>query len=419
MTELTTRVAGTDPNGGRWQSGLLLVLSGNMLLDALEVASTVVALPTVGRDLGIGPGLTHYLMSAFAFGFAGALLTGGRLIEWLGRRRVYLGALVVFALASAVAGLADGPGLLIGARFVKGVCVGLTAPTGLTIIATAFCEGPARRRAISVYSLFGAAGFSLGLVLSGLLTAASWRLTFLFPAPVAVLLLLAGLALIPTDPERASSPAVEPKSAGRLLTCRPFVGAALGAAALNGPYWGFLFVLTYQLQTGWGLNPLSTGLAMLPASLPLAIAAPFSGALVARFGTARLICVAALAPPLGYAHYLWAGPPSSYPVDVLPTVLLVGVGFVVGFSALHLQATSAVSGPDQSRAGPVYQSSVQIGGALTLVLVAAVLPAAAVGGPGNESGWSAGAVRPAVLLITVLSAAGLVAALIGRGRSGP
>ncbi|HEX2312890.1 MAG TPA: MFS transporter, partial [Thermomonospora sp.] len=177
---------------------LLVVLSGAMLLDALEVSTTVVALPAVSAELGLSPETGQWLMGGFALGFGGLLLSGGRLVDLFGRRRVYLVALAGFAVASVVCGAASGGGLLIAGRVAKGMCVALTAPTGLALIAAEFPEGRARARALSVYSLAGAGGFSVGLLLSGLLTEVSWRWTFLFPVPVAAALLVAGWFLVPS-----------------------------------------------------------------------------------------------------------------------------------------------------------------------------------------------------------------------------
>ena len=125
------------------------------------------------------------------------MLLGGRAADLLGRRRVFLAALAVFAVASLFGGLVSSGGLLIAARVVKGVAAAFTAPAGLSIITTTFAEGPARNRAVSIYSAFGAGGFSLGLVLSGLLTEVSWRWTLLVPAPVALVVLAAGIRLVP------------------------------------------------------------------------------------------------------------------------------------------------------------------------------------------------------------------------------
>ena len=112
-------------------------------------------------------------------------------------RQLFLAALGVFAVASLLGGLVSSAALLIAARLVKGMAAAFTAPAGLSIITTTFAEGPARNRALSIYSAFGAAGFSLGLVLSGLLTEISWRWTLLLPAPIAAVILVAGMRLIP------------------------------------------------------------------------------------------------------------------------------------------------------------------------------------------------------------------------------
>jgi MFS family permease len=198
MRATSTAPAAGGTGTGHWsrrQWALLTVLAGNMLIDALEVSVAVVALPSIGGDLGADPTSLQWVMSGFAAGFGATILFGTRLVERLGRRRVYLAAVSVFAVASLAGALAGAAWFLIATRVVKGVCAALTAPTGLAIITSTFPEGPARNRAVSVYSLFGASGFSLGLVLSGLLTEESWRWTFAFPAPVAAVLLVAGLAL--------------------------------------------------------------------------------------------------------------------------------------------------------------------------------------------------------------------------------
>jgi MFS family permease len=117
--------------------------------------------------------------------------------DLLGRRRMFLLALSVFAVVSLLGGLVTSPALLIGARFIKGVAAAFTAPAGMSLLATTFPEGPIRNRAFSVYTVFGASGFSLGLVLSGLLTEVSWRWTLLVPAPAALVVLVGAILLIP------------------------------------------------------------------------------------------------------------------------------------------------------------------------------------------------------------------------------
>jgi MFS family permease len=155
-----------------------------------------VALPVIRTDLHLSTSSLQWIVSAYVLGYGGLLLLGGRAADLLGRRRVFLVALALFAGASLLGGLVSGAGLLIAARFVKGMAAAVTAPAGLSLLTTTFREGPMRNRAISIYSAFGASGFSLGLVLSGLLTEVSWRWTLLLPAPVALITLFAAVRMI-------------------------------------------------------------------------------------------------------------------------------------------------------------------------------------------------------------------------------
>src|SRR2546429_8887719 len=178
---------------------ILIVLGGALCLDALDVSMVGVALPDIRSSLGLTTSSLQWIVSGYVLGYGGWLLLGGRAADLLGRRRVFLIALGLFAVASLLGGLVSSAALLIGARFVKGVAAAFTAPAGLSLLTTTFHEGPMRNRAISVYSAFGASGFSLGLVLSGLLTEVSWRLTLLVSAPVAVITLLAAIRFVPRD----------------------------------------------------------------------------------------------------------------------------------------------------------------------------------------------------------------------------
>ncbi|MFF1560776.1 MFS transporter [Streptomyces sp. NPDC058279] len=457
MQSSTNSPADAPRSAARW--ALVCVLAANMLVDALEVSATLVALPAVGSDLALSEPRLQWVVSGFAAGFGGLLLLGGRLVERLGRRPVYLAALLVFAGASLAGALADGPGLLIATRVVKGFCVALTAPTGLAIIVSAVPEGAARRRAVSLYSFFGAAGFCAGLLLSGLLTEVGWRWTFAFPAPVALLLLAAGLRLVPRDVpavrtravhtrraaaggaaltgtvlllvyavSEAAGPGRQPgrasaafagalllgagfvraeRTAGRplvppgLLRHAPLVRSAVGAAALNGSYVAFLFVVTLQLQrAGW--TPWETALAFLPAGAPLALLALRSGRIAVRLGPARAVAAGAAAAPLGYALYP-RGPATEVAyTDLLPATGCVGAAFVLAFTALHLQATAGVPAHRQAEAGAFYQTCVQLGAALTTVLVSALYTA------GTDH---------ALWLVTAVGLAGAVVALTGLGRA--
>ncbi len=451
---------------GRWSPrlwGLLFVLAGNMLIDAIEVSAMIVAMPSVGQGLGLALTGAQWLITGFAVGFGGLTLFGGRLVELLGRRRVYLWALLGFAAASLAGGVTDEPAVLVAARVLKGFFAALTAPTGLAIIASEFPAGRSRDRAVSVYALFGGFGFAAGLLLSGLLTAVSWRWTVVFPAPVVLVLFAFAVRLIPHGPAaspsgaprrfdvtgalaltgvlvclvqgivsvpvhgwsdaRTAGPLVlavvlgavlavaertgsRPLIQGRLLRNGTLVRSMAGAAALNGVNLGLLLVLTARLQTGLGWSPLRTALAFLPVSVPLAVTALLSRRLIARFGTTRLIALGALGPVLGAALCLRHPVPEHYVTDVLPTLLLVGTGFVLAFAALNSQATSRLAAVDRPAAVGLYQSAVQI----SAVIVPALAAALAVGRSDD---------RPALWLVTAVAVAGLAAGLDGlRVRAG-
>src|SRR5579859_3941319 len=194
----SSRVLHDDDRGWTPQLwGILFVLGGALCLDALDVSMVGVALPSIRSSLGLSTSSLQWIVSGYVLGYGGLLLLGGRAADLLGRRRVFLVALAVFALVSVFGGLVSSPGLLIAARFVKGMAAAFTAPASMSLLTTTFPEGPMRNRAFSVYTVFGASGFSLGLVLSGLLTEISWRWTLLVPAPVAVVVLAAASWLIP------------------------------------------------------------------------------------------------------------------------------------------------------------------------------------------------------------------------------
>ncbi|MGW7071659.1 MFS transporter [Streptomyces sp. NPDC054855] len=442
--------------------GLLIVLAGNMLIDALEVSVMVVAVPSIGADLRLTPAAAQWTMTGFAVGFGGLMLFAGRVVDLLGRRRVYLWALFGFAAASLVAGFAGDPATLLATRFVKGFCAALTAPTGLAIIGATFRAGPDRDRAVAVYTLFGGCGFTAGLVLSGLLTEVDWRWTMVFPAPVVLVLLVLGRKLIPGDDGTGHEQAVRTRqldvagaltltggllalvltavtvaergwadvrtlgaalSALALLTAfclaerrarRPLVRAALlrhgpllrsavGAAALNGSFLGLLFVVTYQWQAAQGWGPLRTGLALLPASAPLALTALSSGRMVQRFGAPRLIVLGAAAPLIGYVLYLRDPAHATYTTGVLPTLLLVGAGFVCAFAALNTQAVAGIAPAERGPAVATYQTAVQSGAVLVIAPTAALL--------------TAHGSRTAMVLVTGAGAVGLLAALRPLRRS--
>lgn len=440
--------------------GLLAVLCLVMFLDGLDVSMVGVALPSIGAELGLSTTSLQWIINGYVLGFGGLLLLGGRTADLLGRRRVFLVALSVFALASLVGGLVDDGTLLIATRFVKGLAAAFTAPTAMSILTTTFKEGPARNRALSIFSVFGASGYSSGLILGGLLTSAGWRWTFLMPVPFAVLALVAGGALVPRDrpadsgghdlagaatlvsgmllavytvvsaPDRgwtdpltlgsfalaavllAAFVSIEKRIAHPLvrlsiLRVGSIVRANLSIIALFGSYLSFQFMMTIFLQSVLGWSPLKMAMALLPAGLIVAIGSPFVGRLVDRFGTSRVIIAALTSLSIGYLWFLFVGSDTpSYTVAILPSVILLGVGFALGFTSIMAQATAGVDDSEQGLASGLVQTSAQVGAALVLALTTALVTAGSHSAEGTvTTGFHQ--FQPGLTLVTGVALLGL------------
>ena len=455
-------------SGRAW--GALLVLCGALFLDALDVSMIGVALPSIRSDLHMSTSSLQWVVSAYVLGYGGFLLLGGRAADLLGRRRMFLISLGVFIVASGLGGLAHDGALLIATRFVKGVSAAFTAPAGLSIITTTFAEGPARNRALSIYTATGATGFSLGLVFGGLLTEIGWRFVFFLPVPIALITLAGAIVLVPAGgyvarttrrfdvagavtvttamlllvytlveaPDRGwASPgtlasfalagallaafvAVEKRTAAPLvrlgiLRSGPLVRANLGAMSLIGGWFGFQFMLTLYLQQTRGWSALETGLAIFPAGFLVAVLAPRVAPLIARFGVTRLIVAGLASTALGYALFLPIGLDSGYVTAMLPTFLLGGLGFGLAYGPLNVAATNGIAPEEQGLAGGLLNTSFQFGGALVLAVVTAVYNASI--GSGGSAQAALDGFHAAIFVSLIAAVLGVLAmALPARGR---
>jgi MFS family permease len=439
--------------------GVLAVLCGVLFLDGLDVSMVGVALPSIGAELHLSTTSLQWIVNGYVLGYGGLLLLGGRTADLLGRRRVFLIALGVFTVASLIGGLVDDGGLLIATRFVKGLAAAFTAPTAMSILTTTFPEGRARNRALSIFTVFGASGYSSGLILGGLLTSVGWRWNFLVPVPLALAALIGGSILIARDRPAAagghdligaatlvggmllavytvvSAPArgwLDPLTIGSfvlavallvafvvaenrvrhplvrlsILRVGSIVRANASMVALMGSYVSFQFMMTLYLQNVLHWSPLRMALALLPAGLVVAFGSPFVGRLIDRYGTAPLIVTSMASLSLGYLWFLaTAGGRPHYLVTVLPAMLLLGGGFGFGFSSIMAQATDGIADAEQGLASGLVQSSGQVGSALILAAVTAVVASGAATG-GSDADF--GQFHPGVNLVTGVAVAGLL-----------
>lgn len=428
MTSAATVSAATATDPIRWSTrlwGMLITLCIVLFLDGLDVSMIGVALPSIGAELDLSTSTLQWLVSGYVLGYGGLLLLGGRTADLLGRRKVFLIALAVFAVASLAGGLVTSGPLLILTRFIKGLAAAFTAPTGLSIITTNFAEGPARNKALSIYTVFGAGGYSMGLLFGGLMTGIGWRWTFLLPVPIALAALAAAWVLVPKD-EAAEEGGHDIlgallSTAGMLLlvytvvsapevgwvsarTIGSFVGAAvlftgfiavekkvryplirlgilrkvtlvrasLAIIAVGGSYFSWQFIVTLYLQDALGWSPLKLAMALLPVGLLVVASAFFSDKLVDRFGTGPIIAITMVVTAIGYLLFLRLDTTPSYLTMILPAVLLIGIGWV-GFPAINIQATNGIDDDEQGLAAGVLQTSMQVGAAIVLAVNTAII----------------------------------------------
>ncbi|MGW0567757.1 MFS transporter [Streptomyces tauricus] len=192
---------------------LLFVLCGTIFLEGIDVAMLAVAIPSIRSDLGLPTDTAAWVMSAYVLGYAGFTLLGGRAADLLGRRRMFLTWLTVFLAFSGLGGFATEGWTLIVARFVTGVAAAFMTPAALSLITTSYAEGPQRNKALLIFAGTAAGGFSLGLVIGGLLTQLGWRWVFFAPVLLAGALLMAAVRLIPAQPTGTGKPRTgEPRS---------------------------------------------------------------------------------------------------------------------------------------------------------------------------------------------------------------
>ncbi|MET8960647.1 MFS transporter [Streptomyces sp. NPDC004074] len=446
------------------QWGILLTVSIVGFFDPLDVNMVGVALPSIQTDLGLSTSALQWIVSGYVLGYGGFLLLGGRAADILGRRRVFLVAVAVFTLTSLAGGLVDDGTLLIVTRFLKGVSAAFTLPAALSIITTTFTEGPARNKAIGIFTLMGASGFSSGLVLSGALTELGWRWTFLVPVPVALIALAAAMRILPKDGPRtvggydlpgaltlvagmlllvytvvevpqkgwttastlvqfglavvllAAFVVVELRGAQPLirlgiLRSSSLVRANVGLSVFFGAYVGFQFVATLYFQQVLQWSALQTALGFLPAAAIVTLASPRIPHLIARFGTSRTIIAGVSTHVVAYALFLTIARDNPYAVGVLPTMLLLSIGMTLAFAPFQIEGTSGIPDHEQGLAGGLLNSSMQVGGAVGLAIVTAVLTAGGEGQSGPDA-LLAG-FTPAMITVTVLAAIGLLTALSG------
>jgi len=422
------------PNDRRRWLALFLVCAAQLMI-VLDGTIVNVALPAIQNYLGFSGAGLSWVVNAYLLTFGGFLLLGGRAGNLFGRRRVFAFGLALFTFASLLCGLAASQGLLVAARALQGVGGAIIAPAALSIIITSFKDPDERARAMGVWAFVVSGGASVGVLLGGVLTQTlGWPWIFLVNLPIGLAALALCRPLLDPDPKpdqrgvdnhggfdlpgallvTASLVAAvyaiigathNPPAVTTLLlllsaalmvtfaavergTAAPLVPPGVFASSPNLTVSNVVMALAIVGMVGWfffsalylrrvlGYDSLATGLSYLPATVTLgAISQGAASRAVNRFGIKPMIAVGMGLMVLGLLLFARAPVGGSFLVDVLPGMLVLGVGAAFAFIAVILASTSGVSEGEAGLASGLVNTSQQMGGALGLAALAAVASA--------------------------------------------
>ena len=426
--------AGPDPFAAlhhhrRWP--ILVVIGIAQLMVVLDVTIVNIALPSAQRELGFSDDDRQWVITAYALAFGSLLLLGGRIADLFSRKWTFVVGLLGFAGASALGGAAQSFDLLVAARALQGAFGALLAPAALSILATTFTDPGERGKAFGIYAGIAGAGGAIGLLLGGALTELlDWRwclyvsIAFAVPAAIAgtrllrhvpaparprldftgALIASSGLFALVFGLSRAESDgwgdpttvaflvagaaalvafiAVERRVAHPLLPLRVVADRDRGASFLaigtaSAGLFGVFLFLTFYLQATKGLTPLETGLAFLPISFSIApTVAIVSTRVLARTGPRPLVPAGMLTAGLGLVLLTRIGVDTAYFTHVLPSLILIGVGFGLTLAPSFAIAT-AVRAQDTGVASGMVNTSQQVGGSIGTALLSTLAASAA------------------------------------------
>jgi len=422
--EIDDMASDTRTERQRWIA--LYVLCAGMLMIVLDATIVNVALPSIQDDLGFSQSNLAWVVNAYLIAFGGLLLLAGRMGDLIGQRRIFLIGLAVFTGASLLCATAQSQGLLIGARFVQGIGGALTSAVILGMIVTMFPEPREQAKAIGVYTFVAVAGGSIGLLAGGVLTQAiNWHWIFFVNLPIGVATALFALRLVEGRDgiglrQGADIPGAALLTGGlmlgvytilevgeqgwgstrtlalggvslallaaflgrqarianplmplRLLRARNVAGANAVQALLVVGMFGMFFLGALYMQRILGYDALQVGLAYLPATIVMgAMSFRFTGLLSMRFGPQATLVPGIVAIAAGLLLFGRAPVDASYVIDLMPPMVLIGLGAGLAFPSLMMLAMSGATPSDSGLASGLVNTSVQVGGAIGLAVLA-------------------------------------------------
>jgi EmrB/QacA subfamily drug resistance transporter len=424
-------------NRRRWLALYVLCLGDLMIV--LDTTIVNVALPSIRTDLGFSEASLAWVVNAYVLTFGGFLLLGGRLGDLFGHRRLFLIGITLFTAASLACGIATSQEFLVGARAVQGIGGAIVAAVALSLIMTLFTEPSDRAKAMGVIGFVAAGGGSVGVLLGGVLTdVLNWHWVFLVNLPVGVTVFVLCLTLLPAGRGLATAARLDVAGAVTVTSSLMIAvyaivngnekgwtsGQTLGllavAAALMGLFlaiesrvreplvplrlfrlrnvatanvvgvlwsaamfaWFFLSALYLQLVLGY--SSLEVGLAFLPATLIMAsFSLGLSARLVMRFGIRGPVAIGMLLVGIGLALFARAPVDGNFVVDVLPSMVILGLGVGMAMNPVLLAAMSDVEPAESGLASGLVNTSFMMGGALGLAVLASIAASRADGSSGS------------------------------------
>ena len=441
------------------RSRLLAVILGSYLMIVLDASIVINALPRIHHALGFSATGLSWVQNAYTLTFGGLLLLGARAGDILGRRRMFVVGIAVFALASLAAGAAQSATWLLAARAVQGAGAAIAAPSTLALLMTSFAEGRERTRAVAWYAAVASGGGSVGLLLGGMLTSwVSWRVGLLVNVPVGAVLIVAAPRVLQETERRkghfdlvgaATSTlgmfavvygivragdagwgdrftlaslvgglvllvafvvnerrAAQPITPLRLFASRERVGAYVARVLFVGTMFGQFFFLTQYLQAVKGFSPIEAGAAFLPLTLSLFAMTQAVPGLVARYGNARVLAAGIAVALVGVAWLSRLGVGTPYVTGVAIPMAIMGIGAACAFTPLTTAGVAGVAAEDAGAASGLVNVAHQLGGSLGLGILVTVFSSAL-----SHSGSSVQTVRLAHAISTSLTASTVMLAL--------
>jgi EmrB/QacA subfamily drug resistance transporter len=409
----------------RWIALILLCVAQFVVV--LDASIVNVALPTIGDALKFTESDLPWVVNAYVLTFGGFLLLGGRMADLLGRRRVFMGGLVLFALASLAGGLAANAGQLVAARAVQGLGAAILSPAALSIVTTTFRDGAERNKALGVWGAVAGSGGAAGVLLGGVLTdGLGWEWVLWVNVPIGLIAaaiaptliaesrsdadrrhfdfagavsITAGLSLLVYALVDANSAgwgsartisllaisvaliaafvAIEQRSAAPLMPFRIFrlrtlTGANVVGVLVGASLFSMFFFISLYMQQVLGYSAIHAGLSYLPLALSIILSAGIASQLVTRIGFKQVLATGMVLIAAGLIWFSQISVHGSFASDILGPSLLAAVGLGFAFVSTTIAAVSGVADHESGLASGLINTSQQVGGALGLAILAAI-----------------------------------------------